>query len=171
MSGELKRRWLGPVAVALAVLAAACGGDDGGDDGEAAASSRRSTTTTEDATTTTTEATTTTAAAPTTTTTKAPDPNSEEAVLVDYRRGWDGVMSAITANPPDPDFPLLVRLHRGLSLQHWRDLAVQIRDSRWVVRGDIELRPRIESFDGTRAVVHDCYIDRAEFVVAKTGEV
>jgi hypothetical protein len=39
------------------------------------------------------------------------------------------------------------------------------------VRGGVELRPKLVSRNGTEAVIHDCYIDNAEFVDATTGEV
>lgn len=146
-------------------LAAACGGD--GDEEAVSTTAIERTTTTLERTTTTARRTTTTAepttstAAPTTTpTTVALD--TPEAVLRDYRAGWDGVNAAFDAEPPNPDDPVLLDLYRDPALASTQDVVRRILSEGTRVRGEAELDPVVASILGSEAVVHDCVVDLSE---------
>lgn len=150
--------------VAMALVA--CGGDDGEPDasGTTRPARDRSTATTERSTTTTT-------AAPTTTASTVPAPNTPEGVLADYRAGWDAFITALTANPADPDFPALTNLFRDGALTRSQQIVARVRDEGLLGRGSVELRPRPPTINGTEAVVLDCFVDATEAVNPTTGEV
>ena len=134
------------VAVLLAVPAlvlAACGGDDG------------------EATPTTTVTTTTTAETTTTTT-------PEEVVLAAYRAFWDAYLEA--ADPVNPEHPVLAEVATGEELDQLRNAFLARLTAGEVIRGEVELAPRITEVDGTAATVTDCYLDRTGIYDAATGE-
>ena len=95
------------------------------------------------------------------TTTAATDP------VAAYRAYWDAFLQA--SNPVDPQNPLLIEHTTGRALatlqEAFRDLIVKGQ----VIRGDLDLAPRLISVEGDAAVVNDCYGDGTGFYDITTG--
>jgi hypothetical protein len=136
-----------PVTVALSALVAlgsmgACADDD---DGEPAA---------------------TTASSTTTTSTTAGD---DQEVLDAYVAFWkDGYLAA--ADPMDPESPALAAHTTGTQLETLQRAFIARLANGEVIRGTLDLEPRVVSVvDGT-ATVRDCYLDNTGVYNEATGE-
>jgi hypothetical protein len=143
-------RKIRPVALALSALVAlgtlsSCADDEG-------ARSRPSTS----ATTTTNE----------TTTTGVGD---DHEVLDAYVAFWnDGYLEA--ADPMDPTNPALAAHATGDQLETLERAFLARQASGEVIRGTLDLDPRIVSVVGETATVRDCYLDNTGIYDAATGE-
>lgn len=89
------------------------------------------------------------------------------AVLAGYRGFWDAYLSA--ANPMNPESPELAAHARGKELETLQRAFVARRAGGEVIKGDLELKPRVQSVLGTTATVRDCYLDNTGVYDAKTG--
>jgi len=126
----------------LAVVLLGCSGDDDG--GE-------SPTTTDPAS----ESTTTTTAA------------ADADVLDAYRGFWDAYLAA--ADPMDPAHPDLELFATGASLEAVRDAFADHFARGEVIRGSVDLAPKIEQLDDASATVRDCYLDQTHIFDSESG--
>lgn len=108
---------------------------------------------------------TTTTRAPTTTTSEASA--TEQAVLRDYRGYWDAYLAA--SNPMNPENPVLAEHATGPALSTVQKAFLAFKDAGKVIRGTLDLAPRVVSIDGDTAVVRDCYGDGTGVYDAATG--
>lgn len=146
-SGPRRARGIRVLATSIAgvVLAAvACSSSD--DDGSAATSTTASSSTT---------ATSTTA------------PSVDEAVLASYRAFWDAYLAA--ADPMDPEHPLLAERATGRQLETLQKAFLALKAGGEVIRGTLDLAPRVVSVLGNTATVRDCYLDNTGVYDAATG--
>ncbi len=138
----------GPGLLALALTFAACAlGDDPG-----GASAART-------------APTTTPPAPTTSSTSPPE---DEAVEAAYRDFWDAYLEA--ADPMDPSNPVLAEHAVNPQLERLQRSFLARRSSGEVIRGTLDLAPRVVSIEGGTALVSDCYADSTGVYDAESGE-
>ena len=98
---------------------------------------------------------TTTSAAPTTTTT-TPPPGSEAVAA--YRGFWDDFLAA--GNPVDPESPRLAAHATGDQLAAVRNHFLALKAAGQVIRGGMNLAPRVVSAESTTVVLSDCYDDQ-----------
>lgn len=140
----LKRAWAIAVTAALsAALLGACNGDG-----------------------TASPTTTTTTQAKSNTTTSLGDP-AEEAALQAYRAYWDAYLKS--ADPMDPENPLLVEHSTGPALEAVQKAFLALKSAGKVIRGQLDLAPRLVTVDGDTATVRDCYGDTTGVYDAATG--
>ena len=125
----------------LAVVLLGCSGDD------------------DDASPTTTDP----AAESTTTTTAAADAD----VLDAYRGFWDAYLAA--ADPMDPAHPDLELFATGASLEAVRNAFAEHFARGEVIRGSVDLAPKIEQLDDASATVRDCYLDQTHIFDSESG--
>lgn len=125
----------------LAVVLLGCSGDD------------------DDASPTTTDP----AAESTTTTTAAADAD----VLDAYRGFWDAYLAAV--DPMDPAHPDLELFATGASLEAVRNAFAEHFARGEVIRGSVDLAPKIEQLDDASATVRDCYLDQTHIFDSESG--
>jgi hypothetical protein len=104
----------------------------------------------------------------TTTSTTAPGDIVEAAILHDYAAGWQAFEQAM--DPPNPDLPALAATSTGRALDQTRKYLGEIRSRGNVLRGTLELDPRVQSHDGPDAVVLDCIKDSTTEMKASSTE-
>lgn len=113
---------------------------------------------------------------PSSTTTKGPASTSsstttvdatEAAVLTGYRAFWDAYLAA--ADPMDPQNPLLEQHTVGIQLETIQKAFLSRRAGGEVIRGTLDLAPRVVSVVGDKAAVRDCYLDNTGVYDAATG--
>jgi hypothetical protein len=128
-------------AAILCVAAAGCDGKDevGG---------------TRPTTTATVEATTTTASA-------------DGAVLAGYRGFWDAYLAA--ADPMDPSHPDLTAHAVNPELERIQRAFLSRKVSGEVIRGDLDLAPKVVTTSDASAEVRDCYLDNTGVFDASSG--
>lgn len=114
-----------------------------------------------DATSTTTSAVTAAPSSPS----SAPDATA--AVLDGYRKFWDAYLAA--ADPMDPDHPLLAQHATGEQLETLQRAFLARKAGGEVIRGSLDLAPKVVSGDGTTATVSDCYADNTHVYDGTTG--
>lgn len=136
------RRWVAAFVAAAAIALAGCDRDSGA-----------STTTTTSDRTTTTE------------TTASP---VEEDVLAGYRAYWDAYLAA--GDPMDPEHPLLAEHATGPALEAVQRSFLSLRSGGKVIRGSLDLDPRVVDVDDPTARVRDCYGDDTGVYDAESGE-
>ena len=95
---------------------------------------------------------TTASAAPTTTTL----PPGADAVAA-YRAFWDDFLAA--GNPAEPESPRLAAHATGDQLAAVRNHFLALKAAGQVIRGGMNLAPRVVSVEATTVVVSDCYDD------------
>jgi hypothetical protein len=110
------------------------------------------------------EPSTTTSSAPTTTT-AAPDPHAEAVAA--YRAFWADYLAA--ADPMNPEDARLAEHATGEELAAVRSAFLAIKAAGHVIRGTLDLAPRVASADATTVVISDCYDDRTGLYSAETG--
>ena len=98
---------------------------------------------------------TTTSATPTTSTTMPP-PGSDAVAA--YRAFWDDFLAA--GNPAEPESPRLAAHTTGDQLAAVRNHFLAIKAAGQVIRGGMNLAPRVVSVEATTVVVSDCYDDQ-----------
>jgi hypothetical protein len=108
--------------------------------------------------------TTTTSSAPTTTTT-APDPHAEAVAA--YRAFWADYLAA--ADPMNPEHPRLAEHATGEELAAVRSAFLAVKAAGHVIRGSLDLAPKVVSADAATVVLRDCYDDRTGLYAAETG--
>jgi hypothetical protein len=102
-----------------------------------------------------------------TTTTTAPD--EEQVVLDAYVAFWnDGYLAA--ADPMDPTHPALAAHSTGEQLETLQRAFLARQTNGEVIRGTLDLAPRVVSIVGETATVRDCYLDNTGIYDAATGE-
>lgn len=100
------------------------------------------------------------------TTTSAADP-AEEAVLEGYRAYWDAYLKS--ADPMDPENRLLVEHATGAALEAVQKAFLALKSAGKVIRGELDLAPRVVAVEGDTATVRDCYGDATGVYDAATG--
>ena len=98
---------------------------------------------------------TTTASTTPTTQTSAPGPG-EEAVAA-YRAFWQDFVAA--GNPIDPESPLLAEHATGEQLAAVRNSFLAVKAAGQVLKGGLNLAPRVVSAEAATVIISDCYDD------------
>ncbi|HVT78718.1 MAG TPA: hypothetical protein VHD87_16885 [Acidimicrobiales bacterium] len=98
------------------------------------------------------------------TTTTAP---ADHEVLTAYRAFWDDYLAA--ADPMDPQSPKLGDHATDPELQTLRTAFLARKSGGEVIRGNLNLSPRVLSILGESASVRDCYLDNTGIYDAATG--
>lgn len=137
-------RVLAVAAAALALAGAACSPDD---DGPSTGTSSTSAMT-ESSTTSTLTA-------------------GDAEVLAAYRAFWDAYLAA--ADPMDPEHPGLAEHATGKQLETLQRAFLARKAGGEVIRGTLDLAPRVVSVTGDNAAVRDCYLDSSGVYDAATG--
>ncbi len=151
MAGRRDGGGIRPLGIALSALAAlgmlsACADDEGAQ------------------ATTTPPTTSTTATEPTSTTF-----GEDQEVLDAYVAFWnDGYL--VAADPMDPTHPALAAHATGEQLETLERAFLARQANGEVIRGTLDLRPRVVSVVGDTATVRDCYMDDTGVYDATTGE-
>ena len=84
-----------------------------------------------------------------------------------YRAFWDAYLAA--ADPMNPTHPGLAEHATGEQLMSVQSAFLAFRSAGHVIRGTYDLAPEVVSFDGTTAVISDCYDDATGVYDAETG--
>ena len=140
-----RRRALLAIGVLVAVLLAACSSDG-------SPSADRS------------GETTTSSTVPTTTTTTL-DPQA--AAVGGYRAFWQAFLAA--GDPMNPEDPRLAEHATGEQLAAVRKSFLAAKAAGNVIRGTLDLAPKVVSADATTVVLRDCYGDGTGLYSAATG--
>ena len=115
-------------------------------------------------------------ASPTTTSTTTPTTSSpttsaaasaEEAVREGYSAYWNAYLRS--ADPMDPENPLLIQHATGPALEAVQKAFLALKSAGKVIRGQLDLAPRVVTVEGDRATVRDCYGDTTGVYDAATG--
>ena len=96
----------------------------------------------------------------TTTTTGRPTTTAlaeEAAVEAAYRAFWDAYLQA--ADPMNPEHPALAQHATGKELEQLQRSFLALASAGEVIRGTLDLAPRVVSVTGTSARITDCYLD------------
>jgi len=101
-----------------------------------------------------------------TTTTSATEA-AERAALEGYRAYWDAYLKS--ADPMDPENPLLAQHATGPALETVQKAFLALKSAGKVIRGELDLAPRVVTVDGGMATVRDCYGDGTGVYDAATG--
>ncbi|MDP9402847.1 MAG: hypothetical protein M3P85_05820 [Actinomycetota bacterium] len=109
----------------------------------------------------------TTSKATTTTSASSAVSDPAPAVLADYRRFWDAYLAA--ADPMNPEHPLLAQHATGSELETLQKAFLASKAVGEVIRGRLDLAPRVAAVDGTEATVTDCYGDHTNVFDAASG--
>lgn len=150
MAGRRDGGGIRPIGIAVSALAAlgvlsACADDEGA----------RSSSTTTTASTATDDSTTTI--------------GEDQEVLDAYVSFWnDGYLAA--ADPMDPTDPALAAHATGEQLETLERAFLARQTNGEVIRGTLDLQPRVVSVVGDTATVRDCYLDNTGVFDALTGE-
>lgn len=99
---------------------------------------------------------TTTTSAPTITTSTAGPGPGEEAVAA-YRAFWQDFLAA--GDPIDPESPRLAEHATGEQLAAVRNSFLAVKAAGQVLRGGLNLAPRVVSAEAATVVISDCYDD------------
>lgn len=110
---------------------------------------------------------TTTRRVPSSTTSTTAIAAQEAEVLSGYRAFWDAYLAA--ADPMDPESPLLAQHATGTQLETIQRAFLARRAGGEVIRGTLDLAPRVVSVVGDKAAVRDCYLDNTGVYDAATG--
>lgn len=110
--------------------------------------------------------TTTTSTVPTTTTTTMLDPQT--AAVAAYRAFWQAFLAA--ADPMNPEDPRLAEHATGEQLAAVRKSFLAAKAAGNVIRGGLDLAPKVVSADATTVVLRDCYGDTTGLYNGATGE-
>lgn len=100
-------------------------------------------------------------------TSTTPVETQDAAVLSGYRAFWVAYLAA--ADPMDPENPLLAQHATGTQLETIQRAFLARRAGGEVIRGTLDLAPRVVSVVGDKAAVRDCYLDNTGVYDAATG--
>jgi len=103
---------------------------------------------------------------PATATTTTADPATP--VLAGYRAFWGAYLEA--ADPMDPTNPALTATATGEELQQVKRTFTGHFQKGEVIRGELDLRPKVTGQTGSTATVTDCYGDSTHVYDSATGE-
>lgn len=143
----LKSAWAAATtAVSLAALLGACSNGDG----KAPPATTSSTT------------------KPASTTTTSAVNSAERAALEGYRAYWGAYLKS--ADPMEPENPLLVQHAIGPALEAVQKAFLALKSSGKVIRGELDLAPRLVKVDADTATLRDCYGDTTGVYDAATGK-
>ena len=109
--------------------------------------------------------TTTTSTVPTTATTTTLEPQA--AAVGAYRAFWQAFLAA--ADPMNPEDPRLAEHATGEQLAAVRKSFLAAKAAGNVIRGSLDLAPKVVSADATTVVLRDCYGDTTGLYNATTG--
>ena len=143
----LRTHTFGPGLLALTLTVGACSGGEDPDGALAAPTAP------------------TTAPAPDTSSTTPPE---EEAIEAAYREFWGAYLEA--ADPMDPSDPVLAEHAVNPQLERLQRSFLARRSSGEVIRGTLDLAPKVERVEGGTALVIDCYADSTGVYDAESGE-
>lgn len=101
------------------------------------------------------------------TTTSAPSA-TEKAVLRDYRAYWDAYLAA--SNPMNPENPVLAQHATGAALETLQKAFLAFKSAGKIIRGSLDLAPRVVRIEGDTAIVRDCYGDGTGVYDAASGK-
>jgi hypothetical protein len=107
--------------------------------------------------------TTTTSPAPTTNT--AANPQAE--AIAGYRAFWQAYLAA--ADPINPEDPRLAEHATGEELAAVRSAFLAVKSAGHVIRGTLDLAPRVVTAEAGTVVISDCYDDKTGLYAADTG--
>lgn len=94
---------------------------------------------------------------------------ADQKVLAAYVAFWnDGYL--VAADPMDPTHPALAEHATGEQLETLERAFLARQTSGEVIRGTLDLAPRVVSVVGETATVRDCYLDNTGIYDAATGE-
>lgn len=89
-------------------------------------------------------------------------------VLADYRAFWvSGYL--VAADPMDPASPALTAHATGQQLETLQKAFLARKTNGEVIRGTLDLAPRVVSVVGSQATVRDCYLDNTGVFDAASG--
>lgn len=88
-------------------------------------------------------------------------------MLTAYRSFWDAYLAA--ADPMEPLSARLAEHATGKELETLRTAFLARKAGGEVIRGTLDLAPRVVSFVGESATVRDCYLDNTGIYDAATG--
>jgi hypothetical protein len=95
--------------------------------------------------------------------------SADQEVLDAYVAFWhDGYLAA--ADPMDPTSPALAAHATGDQLETLERAFLARQTNGEVIRGTLDLQPRVVSVVGPAATVRDCYLDNTGVYDAATGE-
>lgn len=97
-------------------------------------------------------------------------PSDKDAEVLDAYEGFwnDGYLEA--ADPMDPTHPALAEHATGEQLETIQKAFLARQAGGEVIRGTLDLAPRVVSITGDTATVRDCYLDETGIYDAETGE-
>jgi hypothetical protein len=94
---------------------------------------------------------------------------AEQQVLAGYRAFWiEGYL--VAADPMDPTSPALTQHATSQQLETLQKAFLARKTNGEVIRGTVDLAPRVVSVVGSSATVRDCYLDNTGVFDATTGE-
>ncbi len=93
---------------------------------------------------------------------------TEEQILRDYRAFWEAYLQA--SNPVRPDHPLLQKHATGREYEQLVKSSTALKAGDELIKGSVDVNPRVASLNATEALVKDCLLDRTGIYDAKTGE-
>lgn len=108
---------------------------------------------------------TSTTSASSSSTTTAPSLGTDAVVA--YRAFWQAYLAA--ADPMNPEDPRLAEDATGEELAAVRSSFLAVKAAGHVIRGSLDLAPRVVSADPATVVLSDCYDDRTGLYSAETG--
>src|SRR5437879_6543254 len=82
---------------------------------------------------------------------------AEAAALDGYRAYWLAYLAA--GDPMNPEDPALAQHATGPALETVQKAFLALKSDGKVIRGGVDLAPRVVSVDGSTATVRDCYGD------------
>lgn len=109
--------------------------------------------------------TTTTSTPAATTTTGEP---ARGAAIAGYRAYWDAYLAS--ADPMDPNNPALAKTATGPALEAVQRSFLALRSAGKVIRGELDLAPKVTALEASAATVEDCYGDETGVYEAASGK-
>lgn len=93
--------------------------------------------------------------------------SADADVLAGYRAYWSAYRQG--ADPMDPQNPVLAEHATGPALEALQRSFLALKSAGKVIRGELDLAPRVVSINEGAAVVRDCYGDGTGVFDAATG--
>ena len=88
--------------------------------------------------------------------------------LSGYRAYWDAYLAA--ADPMDPNNPALERTATGPALEAVQRSFLALRSAGKVIRGELDLAPKVTDLEASVATVEDCYGDNTGVYESASGK-
>jgi hypothetical protein len=96
------------------------------------------------------------------------DSKVSAAVISGYEAYWDALIAA--SDPPEPEDPELAAHATGEELKKAKELLAAQKRFGEVTRGTFDVDPTVQSVDGDRATVADCWKPKTSLFDAASGE-